>query len=175
MNAVDSRTKFNLETRLVRTRSMEEFDRFFRGLKNSVGGQVREVFRRERHKPPNERKLVKFVSDKLGQYKRSFNRHFYRIARLVHGVPIACRQYGLKHNNNPIERHNQDIKQRYKTMRHFKSFGSAEAFLSLRRFVYNYVRTHSSLGGTPAEAAGIKLELSRDRLLGLIQLCAGLP
>ena len=172
---MDSRTKFNLGTRLVKGRSLGEFDGFFKELKNSVGEQIKGVFRRERHKPLKKRRLVKFVSDKLGQYKRAFNRHFYRIAKLVHGVPIACKQYGLRFNNNPIERHNQDIKQRYKVMRHFKSFSSAEAFLSLRRFVYNHVRTHSALGRTPAEAAGIELGLGRDRLLGLIQLCAGLP
>jgi hypothetical protein len=120
MNAVDSGTKFNLQTRLAGSRSLEEFDEFFRELKNRVGGQVREVFERERRRPPGERRLVTFVSDGLGQYRRAFNRHFYRVARLVQGVPIACRQYGLRFNNNPIERHNQDIKQRYKTMRHFE-------------------------------------------------------
>ena len=154
---------------------MEEFDEFFGELKNRIGERVREVFWRERHKQPKERELVTFVSDKLGQYKAVFNRYFYRIAKLVHGVPIACRQYGLRFNNNPIERHNQDIKQRYKTMRHFKSFVSAEAFLSLRRAVYNHVRTHSTLKRTPAEAAGIELGLGRNRLLGLIRLCAHLP
>lgn len=128
------------------------------------------VFRQEKHKPPRERRLVTFVSDKLWQYRTAFNRYFYRIARLVYGVSIACKQYGLKHNNNPIERHNQDIKQRYKTMRHFKSFASAEAFLSLRRMVYNHVRTHQELNGIPAEAAGIQLGLGRNRLFDLIRL-----
>ncbi|TDA32743.1 MAG: hypothetical protein DSO04_00950 [Hadesarchaea archaeon] len=173
MNAVDSGTKFNLQTRLAGSRSLEEFDEFFRELKNRVGGQVREVFERERRRPPGERRLVTFVSDGLGQYRRAFNRHFYRVARLVQGVPIACRQYGLRFNNNPIERHNQDIKQRYKTMRHFKSLASAEAFLDLRRMVYNYVRTHQGLGRTPAEAAGIRLDLGKNRLLGLIRLSSG--
>jgi hypothetical protein len=46
-------------------------------------------------------------------------------------------------------------------MRHFKSLASAEAFLDLRRMVYNYVRTHQGLGRTPAEAAGIRLELGK--------------
>jgi len=112
------------------------------------------------------------VSDKLGQYKRAFNRYFYRIAKIVHGVPIACRQYGLRFNNNPIERHNEDIKQRYKVMRHFKSFASAEAFLKLRRVIYNFVRTHQTMNRTPAGAAGIDLGLARNRLLDLIRVCS---
>ena len=112
------------------------------------------------------------MTDELDQYRRAFNRYFYRIAKLVHGVPIACRQYRLKHNNNPIERHNEDIKQRYKTMRHFKSFASAEAFLKLRRTVYNLVRTHRGLRRTPAESAGIDLGLGRNRLRDMIAAAA---
>jgi hypothetical protein len=172
---VDSRTKYNLGTRFVEHKTLEEFDDFFKCLKKSIGGQIHAIFAEEKDKPPRERKLVTFVSDKLGQYKRAFNRYFYRIARLVHGVPIACRQYGLKFNNNPIERHNQDIKQRYKVMRHFKSFASAEAFLKLRRVIYNFVRTHQTIKRTPAEAAEIELGLARNRLLDLIRVCSVPP
>lgn len=161
--------------KFIESRTLDEFDDFFKGLKKGIGTQVHEVFSRERNKPPKERKLITFVSDKLEQYKTAFNRYFYRIARLVHGVSIACRRYGLKYNNNPIERHNQDIKQRYKVMRHFKSFVSAEAFLKLRRAVYNFVRTHQGLKRTPAEAAGIDIGLARNRLLDLIRVCSVQP
>ena len=153
-------------------RTLEEFDDFFMSLKKAVGPQIHEVFEGERHKPPKERKLITFVSDKLWQYRTSFNRYFYRIAKLVFGIPIACKKYGLEHNNNPIERHNQDMKQRYKVMRHFKSFASAEAFLDLRRVIYNFVRTHQGLKRTPAEAAEIDLGLERNRFLDLIRICS---
>lgn len=172
---MDSRTKYNLGTRFVEHKTLEEFDEFFKCLKKSIGGQIHAIFAEEKDKPPRERKLMTFVSDKLWQYRRAFNRYFYRIARLRFGVPIACKQYGLEHNNNPIERHNQDIKQRYKVMRHFKSFDSARAFLELRRAIYNHVRTHQGLKRTPAEAAEIDLDLGRNRLLGLIRLCSALP
>jgi hypothetical protein len=46
----------------------------------------------------------------------------------------------------------------------------AEAFLSLRRMIYNYVRTHQGLISTPAEAADIRLDLRKNRLLNLIRL-----
>ena len=169
---MDSRTKFNLGTKLVWHRTLEEFDDFFKCLKKTLGTQIHEVFARNKHKPPKERRLITFVSDELGQYETAFNRYFYRIAKLVHGVPIACRQYGLTFNNNPIERHNQDIKQRYKVMRHFKSFASAEAFLDLRRVVYNFVRTHQGLERTPAEVAELALGLGGNRLLDLIGICS---
>jgi transposase-like protein len=64
--------------------------------------------------------------------------------------------YGLKHNNNPIERYNEDIKQRYKVMRRFNSL----AFLDLRRIVCNFVRGNE----TRATRAGIALDLGRNRL-----------
>jgi len=172
MNAIDSRTKYNLGCRFIESRTLEEFEEFFKELKGRIGEQIHEVFRREKYRSTRERKLVTFVSDKLEQYRTVFNRYFYRIAKLVHGVSIACRQYGLKHNNNPIERHNEDIKQRYKTMRHFKSAASADAFLKLRRVMYNFVRNHRKLHGrTPAEMAGIQFDLGRSRLAGLIKLC----
>ena len=172
---MDSWTKYNLGSRLVWSRTLEEFDEFFRGLKELIGAKIHQIFRGERRKPPRERRLVTFVTDELDQYKRAFNRYFYRIAKLEFGVPIACRQYGFKHNNNPIERHNGDIKQRYKVMWHFKSFDSAEAFLNLRRAVYNHVRTHQGLKRTPAEAAEIELGLGRNRLVNLIRSCSALP
>ena len=169
---MDSHTKFNLGTKLVWHRTLEEFDDFFKCLKKAIGTQIHAVFERERCKPPRERKLITFVTDRLWQYRTSFNMYFYRIARLVFGVPIACRRYRLKHNNNPIERHDEDIKQRYKVMRHFKSFASAEAFLDMRRVVYNFVRIHQALKRTPAEAAEIDLGLERNRLLDLIRICS---
>ena len=72
----------------------------------------------------------------------------------------------MKYNNNPVERYNEDIKQRYKVMRYFKSFESADAFLDLRRMVYNFVRGDE----TRAMKAGITLELGRNRLQGLIKI-----
>jgi hypothetical protein len=92
INAVDSRTKYNLGSRLVWSRVLEEFDEFFGELKNRIGEQVHRVFQQEKHKNPNERKLVTLVSDKLWQYRTAFNRYFYRIAKLVFGVPIACKR-----------------------------------------------------------------------------------
>ena len=45
INAVDSRTKFNLATKLVWYRTLEEFDDFFRCLKKAIGTQVHGVQR----------------------------------------------------------------------------------------------------------------------------------
>ncbi|RLF38740.1 MAG: hypothetical protein DRN12_07990, partial [Thermoplasmata archaeon] len=109
---------------------------------------------------------IVFVSDKREHYRNAFDKFFSRTCKLTHGIPIACRKHGLKHNNNPIERYNEDIKQRYKVMRCFKSLESADAFLDLRRMIYNFVRGDE----TRAMRAGIALKLGRNRLQGLIKI-----
>lgn len=173
INAIDNKTKYNLETFLTMNKHLLSFVIFFYLLAGRIGDQVRERFEMEKHKPDGKRKLITFVSDGLLHYKTCFNDFFASVAKLVHGVPIACKKYGLEHNNNSIERQNEDIKQRYKVMRDFKSFYPADSFLKLRRIVYLFVRSHSSLKGkTPAEAAEIDLKLGRNRLLELIKIFA---
>ena len=76
----------------------------------------------------------------------------------------------MKHNNNHIERYNQDIKDRIKTMRGFFSYRLAEYFLNLKRIIHNFVNPYMQLKGkTPAEAADIDLKLGRNKLLNLIR------
>ena len=117
-----------------------------------------------------QRKEVIFVSDKFGCYKIAFNKLFLHVAKLRFGVPIKLKIKGLKHNNNSIERYNQDINDRIKTMRNFGSFRRAEYFLNLKRIIHNFVNPHMQLGGiTPAEKAEIDLELGRNKFLELIK------
>lgn len=114
---------------------------------------------------------ITFVSDKFANYKSAFSKLFARVCKLNFGVPIACKKYGLKHNNNPIERYNGKLKDRINARRgEFKSFSYAEAFMNLQRIMNNFVNPHQQLNGkTPAERAEIKLELGRNKLLGLIR------
>lgn len=168
IHTVDSGTGYELEAMLAKRRDLSTYDRFFKRLKRRFGRQIRGIFRRERDKPVKKRKLVTFVSDKWGPIKRAFNRYLYRIARLIFGVPIACKRFGLRFNNNPIERRNEDIKQRYKVMRGFKSFRMARAFMRLYTAIVNFVR-HGKRE-TPAHRAGVWPGLGRDRLASLISI-----
>ncbi len=130
-----------------------------------------EVYQKEKLKPKEERKLITFVCDKFWNYKAAWSKLFFGVTKITAGVPIACRKFGLEHNNNAIERYNGDIKDRIKIMRGgFKDFKKAEAFLNLRRIIHNFVNPHLSLRErTPAEAAEIDLELGRNKLLNLIK------
>jgi transposase-like protein len=168
ITSVDSKTKYSLALTFTKHRTKQKCKEHFKKLKEKIGEQVKTVWEQEKTKSPKERKLVTFVSDKFEGYKIGFTSYFYRFAKLRFGVPIACKQYGLEHNNNAIERHNEDFKQRYKVTRGFKTKESGEAFSELRRIIYDFVRTHQGLGKTPAEEAEIILPLGRNRLLQLI-------
>lgn len=168
INSIDSKTKYNLAVTFTEHRTKEKCREHFKKLNDKIGEQVRKKWEKERNKPKEKRKLITFISDKFEGFKIGFNYYFYRAGKLVHGVPIACKKYGLKYNNNSIERHNEDYKQRYKITRGFKNENSAKAFTELRRIVYNFVRTHQSIGKTPAEEAGLNIGLGRNRLLSLI-------
>ncbi len=113
------------------------------------------------------------MCDKFENYRTAFNKLFYRVAKLRFGVPIKAKRNGLKHNNNHIERYNQDIKDRIKTMRNFGSYKGAEYFLNLKHIIHNFVNPHMQINRkTPAEAAGIDLKLGRRKLLNLIRRCS---
>ncbi len=170
LNGIDSKSKYVLAHSFVKHRTKKKVVNFMRQIKLSCYDQILERHESEKHKPYKERNLICFVSDKFQNYRKGFNKLFYGVARLKFGVPIACKKYGLEHNNNPIERYNQDIEQRYKVMRGFNGFESASAFLEMKRIIHNYVNPHMELKGmTPAEKAEIKLPLGRNKLLSLIK------
>ncbi len=118
---------------------------------------------------------IRFVTDKLAHYKKGFNKYFRRIALLTHGVPIKAKRKGLKYNNNCIERDHQYNKQCYKTMRGFAILESADAILDFFDAHYNFIDKQKILGKrqTPAEAAGIEIELGdTHHLLRLIEIAS---
>lgn len=130
-----------------------------------------ETYKQEKPKKSKNRKLIEFTCDGFENYKSAFSKLFSRVCKLNFGVPIACKKYGFKHNNNPIERYNGKSKDRIKNIRSgFGSFEGAKTFMDLRRVIYNYVNPHQEIGGkTPAEMAEVILPLKRNKLLNLIR------
>lgn len=118
-------------------------------------------------------KKITFVSDGLEHYKKGFNKYFYRIAKLVHGIPIRAKKKGLKYNNNCIERDHQYNKQRYKSMRGFVKLESANDILNFLDIHYNFIDKQliNKQLQTPAEAAKIVVGLGDTfKLLKLIEV-----
>ena len=170
LNAIDSKTKFVLAHLLVEHRTKEKVVEFLSQVKGSCYDQILAKYHSERHKPVKKRELVRFVCDGFENYRNAFNKLFYRVAKLTFGVPIKAKVKGTKYNNNPIERYNEEIEQRYKIMRNFKNSVYAGSFLEMRRIVHNFVNPHMQLkGNTPAERANVKIIDGRNKLLSLIR------
>ncbi len=171
LNCIDSKTKYITAHLFVDKRTKKKCYEFLKQIKDNCYNQILERYEQEKYKKVENRKLFEFVCDGFTNYKSAFDKLFRRTAKLNFGVPIACKKYGLKHNNNAIERHNGRTKDRIKSIRSgFKSFEGAESFLNLRDIIYNFINSHQGLAGkTPAEMADIDLKLGRSKLLRLIK------
>jgi len=120
-------------------------------------------------------KKFDFTSDKLAHYKKGFNKYFRNVATITHGVPIKCKKYKLKRNNNPIERDHQYSRKLEKNARGHKSFEGTNALFNLGDVYYNYINkqklANEIMWRTPAERAGIKIDLgNKYQLLNLMKM-----
>ena len=165
---MDSQTKFVTAHLLVEERTHQNCISFLSQIKETCYNQILAKYYLKKFRKIDKR--IIFVCDGFTSYKSALMKLFYRVAILQCGVPIACKKYGLEHNNNPIERYNGKLKDRMNARRgEFKSFEYAECFMNLQRIMHNFVNPHQQLGGkTPAEKAEIKLDLETNKLLELI-------
>lgn len=113
----------------------------------------------------------------MAHYKKGFKKYFYNVAKLIHGVPIACKKYKLKHNNNCIERDHQYSRKLEHNGRGHKSFYGATALFNLGDVYYNFIDkqrlSNEELWRTPAQRAGIKINLGeRFQLLTLMKIAS---
>src|SRR3989338_8572867 len=171
LTAIDSKTKFVLAEIVVVERTKEACIAFLRQIKSWSYKQMLEQYKKERKKPVKKRKLIVFVSDKFENYKVAWKKLFYRITKLKFGVPIACKKFGLKHNNNSVERHNRELSRRFDALNVFQTHLGAESTSTLCKILHNYINSHTTLGGkTPAKVAELTLPLGENKLLNLIKL-----
>lgn len=126
-----------------------------------------------------------FTTDMLAHYKKGFTKYFFNVATLTHGVPIKCKKYGLKRNNNCIERDHQYSRKLEKNARGNKDLEGISALYDIGDVYYNYIDKQKLMKWcnetkkwipkekrwrTPAERARIKIELGKKfQLLKLIK------
>ena len=177
MNAIDNKTKFVLAHLFVEKRTKQKCYEFLKQIKDNCYNQILREYYLKKYCKGNVDNRILFVCDKFASYKSAFSRLFYRTANLSFGVPIACKKYGLEHNNNPIERYNGKLKDRLNGMRKgFSSFEGAGYFMNLQCVIHNFVNPHQELKNkTPAEMAEIILPLGRNKILGLARYLSDVP
>ena len=170
LNCIDAKTKYVTAHLFVEKRTIEKCKEFLGQIKITCYKQILETYKKEKHKKSKDRKLIIFVCDGFENYGNAWSKIFRIVTKLTSGVPIACKKYGLKHNNNPIERYNGKIKDRIKIMRGgFYSFEGAQTFLNLNHIIHNFVNPHQQLKEkTPAQTAEITIPLGKNKLLNLI-------
>ena len=147
---IDYDTKFLVATHISDDRNLDEATEFLQKIK---------ILKSE---PPDE-----IHTDNSFDYPPAFRKVFPRKRNLHQHFPA----WKKKFKNNPIERFYNTVKQRYKTFRCFDNLKTSKEFFDFYEVYYNFIRKHMTLNGkTPAQAANIKLNLSRNRLLSLIKL-----
>ena len=175
----DRKTKFRIFALSTRKR---EYDKGVKKMYKNIKYRFYDQFLAAK----NKGKKFNFTSDKLAHYKKGFNKYFRNVATLTHGVPIACKKYKLKRNNNCIERDHQYSRKLENNARGHKSFFGATALFNLGDVYYNFIDKQRLMKKckktkrwipkekgwrTPAQRAGIKINLGENyQLLNLIKL-----
>ena len=93
---------------------------------------------------------------------------------MTFGVSIRCKKYGLKRNNNCIERDHQYSRALEKNSRGHKDFEGISALFDVGDSYYNFIDKQRLAGEkkwrTPAERVKIKIDLGdKFQLLNLIK------
>jgi putative transposase len=152
-HAMDRETRFMIANAISKTREMEDAQRIFRLAKENAGGETPQYT----------------VTDGLQTYKRAFYREIYTNTK-PRPKHIRCAGFIAKTTNNRVERLNETVRERDKVMRGMQNDETAKILMSGFRDYYNFLRPHMGIEDkTPAEAAGINLELGRMRIKNLIK------
>jgi len=140
-NMMDAKTRFLLACRLTKRRGKKEAKDAMTHAKKAASSTPRA-----------------FVTDGLTSYDQ--------VAQELREEGDRVQHVTRAGQNNPVERLNQTLRERSKTMR-LSSRKSVANFAHSYRTYYNYLRKHTALGRTPAQAAGIKMR--RNGWYGLIR------
>ena len=134
-NLIDNKTRFFLATQMSKNRNATNAQKI---LDQGIA---------QAHTKPRT-----IITDGLASYTTAIKRIKKNYpSRLSHKNNIHL------HQNNRVERLNNTLRERTKTMRGLHNMRSARRFAENYRLYYNFIRPHEALGGaTPAEAAGMK-------------------
>ena len=129
---------------------------------------ARAVFRDAKDKTMTPKAII---HDGLQSYDEAYQKEYFtrRNPRVKNIRSISVRNEGL---NSRVERLNGTMRDREKVMRGMNTAESAQKIIEAMRIHYNFCREHSKLGKTPAEQAGIKLELGQNKIENLIKLAS---
>jgi len=149
-NLMDSTTRFWISSKISQTKTVND---------------ARAVFRDAKSKSP---KPIAIVHDGLGSYDQAFKKEYFTLAnpKTQNIRSVSVRKNGL---NQKIERLNGIFRDRERVMHGMDHAESAQRLADAYRIHYNFVREHNTIKKTPAEQAGIKLDLGQNKIENLIK------
>lgn len=152
-NMMDNTTRFWISSKVSQRREIED---------------ARAVFQDAKRKTPKPRAIV---HDGLKAYNEAFVKEYYTSTnpRTENIRSVSVRHNGL---NQKVERLNGIFRDREVVMRGMDNKDSAQKLIDAYRIHYNFIRNHGSIGKTPAEKAGIKLDLGQNKIESLIKLAS---
>jgi len=150
-NLMDNTTRFWISSKISQTRKVED---------------ARAVFQDAKSKSP---KPLAIIHDGLHSYNEAFDKEYYTMTdpRTKNVRSVSVRHNGL---NQKVERLNGVFRDRERVMHGLDHAESAQKTIEAFRIHYNFVREHGSIKKTPAEQAGIKLDLGENKIENLIKL-----
>ena len=148
-NMLDADTRFLISNAITKERSDLETRSVLRKVKrNAHGANPRAV-----------------ITDGMVSYPSAIKSIFGE--DIIHAHNVGMRD---RINNNILERYHGTYRERDKVTRGLENIVTARQMNENRRTYYNFIRKHTGIGGlTPAQMAGINLNLGRNRWLGLIE------
>jgi len=152
-NLMDDTTRFWITSKISQRREVSDARAVFQDAKNKT----------------HDVKAI--VHDGLPSYNEAFQKEYYtkKNPRVMNIRSVSVRNEGL---NSKVERLNGTMRDREKVMRGIHKAESAQKLIEAFRIHYNFVREHSTLGKTPAEQAGVKLDLGQNKIENLIKLAS---
>lgn len=150
-NMMDNTTRFWITSKVSQRREVSD---------------ARAVFQDAKRKTPTP---IAIIHDGLHSYNEAYWKEYYTIeGKRVRNIrSVSVRHKGL---NQKVERLNGVFRDRERVMHGMDSKDSSQKLIDAYRIHYNFIREHGSIKKTPAEQAGIKLELGQNKIESLIKL-----
>ena len=153
-NLMDSTTRFWICSKITQKRSTND---------------ARTVFAEMKLRAPLPKAIV---HDGLPSYDEAYQKELYTLQspRIQNIRSIGSNDKGL---NPKVERLNGTVRDRETVMRGLDNAEAAQELVDALRIHYNFIRPHQAIGGqTPAEAAGINLNLGENKVESLMRQAA---
>ena len=151
---MDAKTRYLLSCQVTESRQINDATKALRKAKETAN-----------------RRPDAIVTDGLPAYKDAVKAEYFDIGAPIQNPHIRLKDFETKPNNNILERLNGTFRERTKVMRSLNSEITAAEFATGLQTYYNYIRPHQGINGlTPAQMAGIPLDLTGNRWEKMIEL-----